>query len=703
MKKIGLVLSLVLFFSVSFQVNAQWFWQNPLPQGNTILDSYFLDNNNGWAVGRYGACTKTTDGGETWEHIQVPIHSTFISVNFLNTYIGYIGDQEGNLLKTTDGGNNWSVQQIDTYADINVFFIDQNYGWLLSSGTPNKIYRTSDGGTNWQPYLINTTHFLNDIIFTDTSHGFVIGNSGEILMTYNGGINWTHINSPTTAILLSIKFKNSFEGFIVGNFGTLLKTIDAGINWQLSFIGSDLLSDIDFLDNNRGMIVGGKIYFTSNGGSTWVDKTFGSLLGLSTCNYLNETDCVIFGERGNIYKSTSNGNDWESKLSGERNNLKDIVFVDNENGYIIGSYGLILKTVDGGKNWEKMDSVTNESLNGLYFINRLNGWIVGSNSILLRSINGGQSWQIDTIPGCNDLYSIFFLTNDIGWAAGENNKILKSLDGGETWDIQQINASQSFNINSLSILDKNIGYACGFYYTYLTPKGIVLKTTNGGLNWDSVKTDNSHFNSVLFLDQFNGWVVGSSRTFHTTNGGNSWITPDIGGGNDIFFSNNLNGIKIESLGYKSNIRITKDGGETWSLPQIVTDNDLYSAYADLNNFWTVGSNGTILFSNSPIITEAIRINYNSKYQNQYCQLQNYPNPFNPSTKISWQVPVSGWQTLKVYDILGNEVATLVNEYRDAGSYNEEFTINNLQLSSGVYFYQLRVGDFVETKKMILLK
>ena len=93
--------------------------------------------------------------------------------------------------------------------------------------------------------------------------------------------------------------------------------------------------------------------------------------------------------------------------------------------------------------------------------------------------------------------------------------------------------------------------------------------------------------------------------------------------------------------------------------------------------------------------------------------QNYPNPFNPNTKISWQTPVSGWQTLKIYDVLGNEVATLVNEYRPAGSYEVEFksTVGNHQLANGVYFYQLKAGDpstssaqsFVETKKMILLK
>ena len=87
--------------------------------------------------------------------------------------------------------------------------------------------------------------------------------------------------------------------------------------------------------------------------------------------------------------------------------------------------------------------------------------------------------------------------------------------------------------------------------------------------------------------------------------------------------------------------------------------------------------------------------------------QNYPNPFNPGTKISWQSPVGSWQTLKVYDILGNEVATLVNEYKPAGSYETEFTavetLRATSLPSGVYFYRLKTGDYISTKKMIYLK
>jgi len=81
--------------------------------------------------------------------------------------------------------------------------------------------------------------------------------------------------------------------------------------------------------------------------------------------------------------------------------------------------------------------------------------------------------------------------------------------------------------------------------------------------------------------------------------------------------------------------------------------------------------------------------------------QNYPNPFNPSTVISWQSPIGNWQTLKIYDILGNEVAILIDEYKPAGTYEVDF--NSTGLTSGIYFYQLKAGSFVETKKMVLMK
>jgi len=126
---------------------------------------------------------------------------------------------------------------------------------------------------------------------------------------------------------------------------------------------------------------------------------------------------------------------------------------------------------------------------------------------------------------------------------------------------------------------------------------------------------------------------------------------------------------------------------------------------------TLASNSGIIQTDGATwgISGTVGVENEDQMPTQYFLSQNYPNPFNPSTTINFSVPSSEFVTLKVFDVLGNEVATLVNEEIPAGSYQVEF--NSSQLSSGIYFYQLRVGNpstgsgqgFIETKKMILMK
>lgn len=108
-----------------------------------------------------------------------------------------------------------------------------------------------------------------------------------------------------------------------------------------------------------------------------------------------------------------------------------------------------------------------------------------------------------------------------------------------------------------------------------------------------------------------------------------------------------------------------------------------------------------------ILVDSVDTATNIRDDNQsishFSLFQNYPNPFNPSTPISWQSPVSSWQTLKIYDVLGNEIATLVDEYKHAGSYEVEFDASKYNLTSGIFLYKLKVGDYSSSKKMILMK
>jgi hypothetical protein len=97
-----------------------------------------------------------------------------------------------------------------------------------------------------------------------------------------------------------------------------------------------------------------------------------------------------------------------------------------------------------------------------------------------------------------------------------------------------------------------------------------------------------------------------------------------------------------------------------------------------------------------------QINYSSEgIVRDYDLSQNYPNPFNPSTIINYQIPQDGFVTLKIYDILGKEVKTLVNEQKTIGRYKVKFDASDL--ASGIYIYQLKVNEFVLSKKMLLVK
>ena len=150
--------------------------------------------------------------------------------------------------------------------------------------------------------------------------------------------------------------------------------------------------------------------------------------------------------------------------------------------------------------------------------------------------------------------------------------------------------------------------------------------------------------------------------------------------------------------------VATDGGFTWNHQfSDVATNYLVSAYfTDRENGWIVGEGGTILHTTDgggPVTN--VKDEEINKPQT-FLLSQNYPNPFNPTTTIKWQIPKASLVTIKIYDVLGREKETVIDEYQEAGQYSILYIVNST-LSSGVYFYQLKVGNYIQTKKMILLK
>ena len=130
-------------------------------------------------------------------------------------------------------------------------------------------------------------------------------------------------------------------------------------------------------------------------------------------------------------------------------------------------------------------------------------------------------------------------------------------------------------------------------------------------------------------------------------------------------------------------------------------------FTDSVNGWVVGAGGSSSLPGEILQTTNGGVTFienESRIEvTQFKLYHNYPNPFNPSTKIKYQITNLSFVSLKVFDVLGKEVATLVNEEKPAGRYEVEFSTNKLQLTSGIYFYTLSAGSFNETKKMILLR
>ena len=706
MKKIGLVFSLILFFSVTFQLSAQWFFQSPGPTSNMLNDILFVDSLSGWIAGEDGILMHTTNGGVTWNNqITAFYYKSIKSIDFISKTTGWAVGLWGRLYKTTNKGQNWLLKNSNTDKWLfDVDFISETNGIVVGGSAygydPGIILKTTDGGETWTNQLSSAKH-LYSVDFVSDSIVFAVGDEGEIWKSIDGGSEWFLVPSNTTDNLRSVYFINDNIGWIIEAEYTdnLLRTTDGGNTWVVQGIGeySELYS-IKFISDQIGWASGilGNLFKTYDGGVTWIKSYVTYSLTLSALCFLSENSGYMVCSNGAVLHTTDGGINWGGLKIVEGLCAR---FASKTNG-IIGSENKLFRTTDGGDTW--YSSYYNGDFKSIYFLNDSLGWAVcNPNGYVYRTTNGGLSWS--RLPArVGAPYSIFFISDSIGWTVGYNQQIRKTTDGGLNWVVQGDPNIFYGCLFSVFFTSETTGYAVGddalqggFYYT-----------TNGGNNWQSKIISGCQLYSVFFISKEIGWTAGNCGSIlKTTDSGNHWTAQSSNTGNainSIYFVDENNGWAVGTSG---TILYTTNGGNNWNLHPTITKNHLKMVqFVDTGTGWIFGENGSILKTTNGGIT-FIEEDNNFTQPKDFLLKQNYPNPFNPSTKISWQSPVSGWQTLKIYDILGNEIATLVNEEKNAGSYEVEFqsTVGSHLLANGVYFYQLRVGDFVETKKMVLLK
>jgi photosystem II stability/assembly factor-like uncharacterized protein len=381
------------------------------------------------------------------------------------------------------------------------------------------------------------------------------------------------------------------------------------------------------------------------------------------------------------------------------------------------TYGMVFQTLDGGNSWRELDfSDLAEDAIDLSMVDRTHIWACTDEGRIYATRDGGISWTpqfYDTTKAKFFNYiKMFDLNNGVAEGDGPSTApalLLKTTDGGDHWtSVPNFLPGLSGDTwHRIDFVNPEVGY---FFVSGYGPQAL-FKTTNGGVTWSETNyppyvTGYPPYAQVIrFYNERIGLAIpGEGMVFRTVDGGTNWellTSPHTGWGNDIEFVPG-NPAKVWMTDWRmddSKLYFSTDTGRIWTaeLPvgwgrDIIFVNDRYG--------WFLGDKGVLYRTitgglagvshpGAPVQPETFSLQ------------QNYPNPFNPTTTIEFSLPHSGYVTLKIFDLLGAEVATVVARELTAGSHRVDW--NAADFPSGVYFYRVIAGSLVQTKKMVLMK
>jgi photosystem II stability/assembly factor-like uncharacterized protein len=721
----------------TIQLEAQWVWQNPKPTGNDLLSIKFINQTTGWFAGRSGTIFKTTDGG----------------VNWTPQFTGYTGDITA--IDPIDENNIWAIGYGYSTTDINN---DPSFK-IFSSNDGGKHWSLKlNGATFLCDSICGKFKYVEGLSFVDPSNGYVVGDSGLILKTTDAGENWALIPQPRKYQLKSVQFFDPLTGYVaggsglvsIGHFpeqnstgheGLILKTTDGGVNWDSTFTDTIMVYDIYFCTPERGWAIGRADWFieygvfggkefvlkTTDGGESWLRTVEDDSLPswLMNIQFVDDSSGWVVGSSGFAAKTTDGGYSWEPYYPAVYY-IADLYCFDMLHVIVVGRNNVITETTDGGTTWIRRDTTIlgSSPVQDIFFFNADTGLVI-ANSIY-RTTNKGMTWENKNLSGYRSAYG--YGDKDC-WAVGYSGKIIYSSDAGNTW-VTQASGTMGDLLNVQFVNDK-VGWAVG--------GDNVIKTTDGGINWVIQKTQSgASFLAIVPQDSSRAWVYGGSKSLSTTDGGTTWeatspywgiyfLNPDTGwvrDTNTMLYQTVDGGKTFQLIGERSvpffqtqfcdynygwsfvsrGISVTHDRGFNWwaELWENST-RSIYSIYLiDSAHGWVGTRDGGLIRYGYPELSTSVPWNGNPiRFPVDFRLEQNYPNPFNPVTRICYSINQASHVSLKIYNILGQEITTLVNELQYPGEKTVTFDATNLP--GGMYFYRLTTGHDVEVRKMVLIK
>jgi photosystem II stability/assembly factor-like uncharacterized protein len=414
------------------------------------------------------------------------------------------------------------------------------------------------------------------------------------------------------------------------------------------------------------------VYMSTNNGVNWTASNNGIVGGLQIEN-LTGSGSYIFAEFSippdyntySNYISSDYGKTWQDADSSFPTGGR--LTMIGTNLYVSNSQGIFI-SYDYGKTWNSLNENEMDTLYPGYpgiLVKSGSNLIVTTKNGLYLSSDKGTSWKPTGTNLPPNLYSIVTIGPDV-FAGFVEAGVYISTDNGETWSVDNdtlYTLGEFVSIGSTIFADRGPWFGGDNIPPY---KGGVFRSTDFGKTW-------SYASSGLPANPYPSQLV-----VH---------------GTDIF-------VCIS----QDNFYMSGDNGNSWHKMGSGSENFVYSASLilfvnDSSIFVGANQSGIWQFPLSEIT--AVKYPLNSAVPAFSVLEQNYPNPFNPSTTIKYQLPMTNFVTLKVYDILGREVETLVNERQSAGTHSVTFNAGGL--SSGVYFYRIIAGSFVQTKKLMVIK
>jgi len=352
---------------------------------------------------------------------------------------------------------------------------------------------------------------------------------------------------------------------------------------------------------------------------------------------------------------------------------------EKDNNIFIGTYGNlggIYRSSNNGINWTK---ITPDTIGVIMDIGLKDSMIFAASQFgLYLSTNDGISWSNILNHNC---LTIEFSNSNI-FVGVKYGGICSSSNNGLNW-------TNIINLNATYVNDLLIQ---GSIYIAGTDEGI-YRSSNSGVNW--IKTSNQWIEKITYSGS--ELFAGGLGFFKSTDNGLNWMPSGL---NNIIIYGLYNFSGTLFAATHEGFYISKNSGNTWIAKNegITGDSNFYSVYANSNFVFA----GQYLHLFRRELNEIIYIkNISTEIPSAFSLEQNYPNPFNAMTNVKFKMLNAGNAVIKVFDITGKEVATLVNEYLKPGTY--EITFDASMLTGGIYFYRLQTENYTETKKLILLK